>query len=400
MVCSDNDPPAQTSVSTPCSNPIVAYNNIEDESDLGELANRNIFSSDERIPMNSRDYPWSAIGLVVANGQSEPEKGQRCTGTLISDSLVLTSGHCVMDKSTGKVFDPEQVQFYPNYQKKKRYQVFSSAQEIWYNYELKDDSVWDDWAIISLSSPLGKKYGYLGIADIDNPDFSLVGKGYNLPGYSYDYDEGLTATIDTCAIRYVIENKVLHDCASFYGSSGGPLIKYQDQQIMIFAINNAGMFQADGQSFQEDSNFSTKHRELSLAVKVGHLKKVIRQIEQARKQYASIHVCNKSGEDVLIAESFYKGESDGWVSKGWYELEKGKCLELVADENYEGSAYFHAHGKSGVWGDADNQFCVSNKAFDFKSAQNQNCSGDDLHYRGFFEKKISPTTFKRVNLVD
>ncbi len=47
---------------------------------------RAIIRRDNRIPMISRKYPWSAIGRIV--GKSTDDNIYTCTGTLISENVV------------------------------------------------------------------------------------------------------------------------------------------------------------------------------------------------------------------------------------------------------------------------------------------------------------------------
>ncbi|MEH2348724.1 MAG: trypsin-like serine protease [Nostoc sp.] len=66
--------------------------------------------SDDRIPMTSRDYPWSAIGKI--EGISADGGGYSCTGTLIAEDVVLTNAHCVVNPETRKV--SQAIAFEPN----------------------------------------------------------------------------------------------------------------------------------------------------------------------------------------------------------------------------------------------------------------------------------------------
>ncbi len=72
---------------------------------------RNVFGKDERIPMNSSKYPWSAIGRIDIAMNATTLK--ICTGTLIAKNIVLTNAHCVLDETT-KDFHQQPIVFRPN----------------------------------------------------------------------------------------------------------------------------------------------------------------------------------------------------------------------------------------------------------------------------------------------
>ncbi|MEM6402639.1 MAG: trypsin-like serine protease [Cyanobacteria bacterium P01_D01_bin.116] len=68
--------------------------NKPDKADDAKFRRRGVIDWDDRVPMLSRKYPWSAIGRVQGfdgNGGS-----YHCTGTLIAEDVVLTNAHCVM----------------------------------------------------------------------------------------------------------------------------------------------------------------------------------------------------------------------------------------------------------------------------------------------------------------
>jgi V8-like Glu-specific endopeptidase len=59
---------------------------------------RAVIGWDDRIPMISRKYPWSAIGRIV--GENTDGSPYTCTGTLIAENIVLTNSHCVINPET------------------------------------------------------------------------------------------------------------------------------------------------------------------------------------------------------------------------------------------------------------------------------------------------------------
>jgi V8-like Glu-specific endopeptidase len=63
---------------------------------------KNIFGSDDRSVVPDQ-FPYTAVGRLDSG----------CTGTLISDTLVLTGAHCVVDSATGSI-KPNLGWFRPN----------------------------------------------------------------------------------------------------------------------------------------------------------------------------------------------------------------------------------------------------------------------------------------------
>lgn len=53
---------------------------------------------DDRLPINNRDYPWSAVGRIVY--QTAEDAYGHCTGTLIANDVVLTNAHCAINADT------------------------------------------------------------------------------------------------------------------------------------------------------------------------------------------------------------------------------------------------------------------------------------------------------------
>ncbi|QLE50444.1 trypsin-like serine protease [Nostoc sp. C057] len=230
---------------------------------------------DDRIPMTSRKYPWSTIGRV--QGTTTDSKSYHCTGTLIDDDIVLTNAHCVIDPDTHKL--SQKILFMPN--------VIDGVvqdevlvEQVVYGTDFTDDKLTNqinDWALLKINQPLGRKYGHLGWKSLRSSTLINNPKTLSFVGYSGDFPNpkkkgyedltagrGWTASFETgCSIVGEKSEVLYHDCATGGGSSGGPLIAWVGEQPYIVALNNA-----------EIKNLATNQDITNLAVKIDFLDKL------------------------------------------------------------------------------------------------------------------------------
>lgn len=230
---------------------------------------------DDRIPMLSQEYPWSAIGRV--QGTTTDAKSYHCTGTLIADNMVLTNAHCVIDPETHQL--SKKILFLPNVINGvvSNERDVATADQVIYGTDFKSDSTinqTNDWAIIKIDKPLGRKYGYLGWKSLATDALVRNKEKLFFVGYSGDFPDpnkkgyehlsagqGWTAGFQAgCSIVREEENVLFHDCDTAGGSSGGPIIGLIDGQPYIVALNNA-----------ELKNRRTNQDIINLAVKISFL---------------------------------------------------------------------------------------------------------------------------------
>jgi len=220
---------------------------------------------DNRIPMTSRKYPWSAIGRI--RGTTSDEQGYYCTGTLIAENIVLTNAHCVINLETGEL--SKKIEFMPNTIDGK-YEDVAEVEEVIYGTDFKQEKGIPsrDWAVIKINQPLGRKYGYLGWKYIPTPTLIKNKKALFFVGYSSDFPtqkyqryfgagKGWTASYEAgCSIVGEQRGLLLHDCATAQGSSGGAIIGVIGGEPYIVALNNAE--KTDSQTGQGVINYAVK----------------------------------------------------------------------------------------------------------------------------------------------
>lgn len=216
---------------------------------------------DDRLPMLSRDYPWAAIGRiegVKADGKSD----YHCTGSLITEDIVLTNAHCVVDPYTYKV--SKEIKFRPNVinGRSKDDKDTAVVKKIIAGTDFKEaNALKNDWAVVKIDKPLGKKYGYFGWVSLPTSTMLKHREKFRMIGYSGDFPtaetlkafpylkagEGLTAGVhDGCSIFKEEAGSLFHDCDTTAGSSGGPIVAQIKGKYYIIALNNAERFDADG----------------------------------------------------------------------------------------------------------------------------------------------------------
>lgn len=209
---------------------------------------RGTVGQDDRLPMLSNNYPWSTVGRIVGESNSQT---YTCTATLIDEDIVLTNAHCVIDPKTGRV--ASRVVFLPNVVNGK-YADKANAVQYLAGTDFKDNNAGaNDWAVVKIDRPLGRKYGYLGWKSVPSSTLIRNEKKFFFVGYSGDYPQadtekfwgltagqGWTAGFQAgCSIVDEQSNILLHDCDTAGGSSGGPIIASIGGEPYIVALNNA-----------------------------------------------------------------------------------------------------------------------------------------------------------------
>lgn len=223
---------------------------ISDEPSEGS---RGVLDRDDRLPMTSDRYPWSAIGQVVT---VMPNEYGVCTGTLVADDVVLTNAHCVVNPDTHELYSSE-VYFLPNLINGEvaNEADIAFAEVILPATDFRDRPQPphpDDWAFLILDRPLGETYGTIGMAPLSELELLSedLAESLTLVGYSQDFpsmNPGQTAGVhEGCSVVTVEEDVLFHDCDTTQGSSGGPILGLIDGEYWIVGLNSAEALDESG----------------------------------------------------------------------------------------------------------------------------------------------------------
>ncbi|RZM79744.1 trypsin-like serine peptidase [Leptolyngbya iicbica] len=219
---------------------------------------RAVVNRDDRTPVLSDSYPWSAIGRVDWLAPDGVTVLGACTGTLIGPNLVLTNAHCLLDPETNQptthtiVFRPNVVQG----------EATAIANVVAYDYGDSPftGSAADDWALLTLDVPLGEDFGFLGwrFADFADADTltTLAGQ-LSVVGYSADFptaafaglgEPGETAGLSAhCSVVTELATgefagSLIHTCDTNPGASGAPIFAlFDDGEYYIVGLHTGSV---------------------------------------------------------------------------------------------------------------------------------------------------------------
>ena len=118
------------------------------------------------VIVEAQSYPWSALGRVNTGGRGF------CTGVLISARHVLSEGRCLFNQIEGRWWSATELHFVAGYERD-RYLVHAAVSD----YRLAPGfaggltvtlaDLLNNWAVLTLASPIGYEAGWL---TIDWPD--------------------------------------------------------------------------------------------------------------------------------------------------------------------------------------------------------------------------------------
>jgi V8-like Glu-specific endopeptidase len=256
---------------------------------------------DHAQPMESEQYPWSAIGKIFR------EDGGSCTGTMVAANLVLTTASCVTDNGAGS---SGRLRFYPNYKLGNGSLYSDSAQVVLPDggYDPRDPGT--NWAIIRLNSNLGLKVGWLGwriLPDARNYRFAYA-------AYSREFEHGETAGYYTdCLSRGEDRWSMSIDCSIGADEEGGPIFAEFDRQVQV--VGMATNSSRTGVDAAKASAFADRLRQLQ------------ERGVPLRETYT--HICNRAVDRSVFKIAVAFSEQDrSFTSDGWYYIAPEECVEI------------------------------------------------------------------------
>ena len=182
-----------------------------------------IVGPDDRKPLNTSQWPWSAIGRVNQKGGFA-----HCTGTLIAKDKVLTAAHCLFDTREKKWLEPEEVVFVPDFRPGYDYD-FAKATGFIRGAQSPPEKIdlqfiAHDWAILTLEKPMRQRPVPVRVLEA-----SWVGdvKAIDLASGGYSVDRPYLLSVDyACRIRDLLVDDAVFftDCDSTKGNSGAPVL--------------------------------------------------------------------------------------------------------------------------------------------------------------------------------
>lgn len=207
---------------------------------------RVVIQADDRVTMESRDYPWSAVGRLVMRDRNT-RQGGACTASLVDVAWVLTNAHCAFNTATGELW--QFITFEPNLinGRLENRDDATSVDRVFLRTEFQTIQAGadpNDWALMHLRQPLGSRYGTLRWQALPSDQVLALTDQVKLVGYSGDFpadQPGQTAGVHRgCSITEDRDPFWLHNCDSFAGASGGPLLARFGDEYAIVALHAGG----------------------------------------------------------------------------------------------------------------------------------------------------------------
>lgn len=176
---------------------------------------------------------WEGVGRLNMSGESF------CTGALIAENLVLTAGHCLFDKTTGRQYDPTEIEFLAGWRNGRASAYRGIRRAIVHpDFEFKDLNkaarVVNDLALLELDQPIRKS----SVKPFET--FHRPRKGAEVGVVSYAHDRAESPALqEMCQVLARQSGVLVMSCEVDYGSSGAPVFVVENGVPRIVSVISA-----------------------------------------------------------------------------------------------------------------------------------------------------------------
>ncbi|WP_371168062.1 trypsin-like serine peptidase [Aliiroseovarius sp. 2305UL8-7] len=176
---------------------------------------------------------WEGVGRLNIGA------GGMCTGAMITETLVLTAGHCMFDKTTGERAKPEEIEFLAGW-RNGRASAYRGVRRMAVHPDFTFDSVdkaarvVNDLALLELDQPI-RKSSVQPFAVHARPR-----KGAEVGVVSYAHDRSESPALqEMCKVLARQSGALVMSCSVDFGSSGAPVFVVQDGKPHIVSVVSA-----------------------------------------------------------------------------------------------------------------------------------------------------------------